>query len=69
MREEQLRSLSEDVWGQIVEGNVRMFLDKDPKKFHVQVDWSCKGFGCLLFAGTLDRGQLVGLNSKGEENN
>lgn len=48
--------------------NVRLHLNKDPKEFHVQVDWSSRGFGYFLLARPFDKGMLAGLNSKKEEN-
>lgn len=68
VKEELLRSLSRFVRDQIVGKNVGLFLDKDPKEFHIYVDLSSRGFGYLQFAGPLNQGMLVGLNLKGVEN-
>lgn len=56
------------MWDCLVSEDVRLFLNKDLKEFHIHVDYNSQGLGYLLFSGPLDKGMLAGLNLRGKEN-
>lgn len=62
---DKLKNLMSLVWSYVLHHSVALSLSMDPNEFHLIVDSIARGVGYALFASHLNQVVLVGIKSKG----
>lgn len=61
---EVLVEITQRIWEKVVEHGTALCLDREPREFHLMVDYSSTGCGYVLFSKAYKDGRVVGMNSK-----
>lgn len=61
----KLKATASAIWSYVLHHNTPLSMSMDSIEFYLMVDWSARGVGYALFAGHPSQAVLVGINSKG----
>lgn len=59
--------VTQQIWEKMVRHGSSLCLVGEPRVFHLMVDYSSKGCGYALFAGPPENENMIGLNSRGHQ--
>lgn len=67
LRGKELVEITQSVWRHVLSNQQKVSLQKHVEGFHLKVDWSRLGMGCILYAEDPKDGVIVGVRSKGAQ--